>query len=434
MSILRRSPTAEGRVSTRPIPAVAFLLIAGMACVVGVLVGWVVWGSAGGVTGPAKATSQAEAVKSGIAAGAAVGGLFALWIQTRRQRTEERRHSLDEQKFQAEIDVRREELTTDLYIKAIAYLGDANPSVQIGGVYALARLADTAPSEQQRIVNTLCAYLRSPFSQPDADTMAAARDHVVSTIIEVLQNGLSLTARDRWENVDIDLSGANLVELSLTNVGVRSFRFERCTFKKDLRIINCEVSESLSIQDSTIDGPFMIGGTSVGQRAWITNTEFRDHAHMVASDFARGLSVMDSKFDKDVTLDDSHFGPPDLDIRKCRFGGGVSMEDVRIDGTLKVLSSSISGEFRGANSEFRSTVRFSEDQFGDMVDMHQAVFGRDVHFDAVMFDGEVDLSETTLKGELSVDSCGYSADTFIPPLGYEVAGSNQAVVRSHPSK
>ncbi|MFF0206229.1 pentapeptide repeat-containing protein [Streptomyces sp. NPDC005017] len=91
----------------------------------------------------------------GVVAGA--GALVALVVAYRRQRVDE---------AGAHRDATR--LHTERFTTAVSQLGDDSPAVRLGGVHALASLADDAPdtSLRQTCIDVLCAYLRLPHT-PD---------------------------------------------------------------------------------------------------------------------------------------------------------------------------------------------------------------------------------------------------------------------------
>ena len=103
------------------------------------------------------------------------GGLFALLLAARRQRTNEmdlahRRQVASETKEreeQAADDARKEALErhiTDLYSSAAEQLGSEKAPVRIAAMLTLDRLGQDNPEHQQAVMNLLCAYLRMPFS------------------------------------------------------------------------------------------------------------------------------------------------------------------------------------------------------------------------------------------------------------------------------
>ncbi|MEU4443619.1 hypothetical protein AB0K14_09075 [Actinosynnema sp. NPDC050801] len=132
-----------------------------------------------------KAAAHLDVVKvvSGIAVGG--GGLFALYLAARRQRTQElelaqrdraqahtesvaehtRLHA-ERTAAAAEQDA-AERRITELYAKSVEHLGSASAPVRLGGLYALDRLADGNPEHRQTVVDVVCAYLRMPYPPVD---------------------------------------------------------------------------------------------------------------------------------------------------------------------------------------------------------------------------------------------------------------------------
>ncbi|MFE9374739.1 pentapeptide repeat-containing protein [Streptomyces sp. NPDC006711] len=94
----------------------------------------------------------------GVVAGA--GALVALVVAYRRQRVDE-------------AGARREaiRLHTERFSRAVEQLGSDSPAVRLGGVHALAGLADDAPDDdlRQTCIDVLCAYLRLPHPSDPGD-------------------------------------------------------------------------------------------------------------------------------------------------------------------------------------------------------------------------------------------------------------------------
>lgn len=93
----------------------------------------------------------------GVVAGA--GALVALVVAYRRQRVDE---------DGALRDATR--LHTERFTTAVSQLGEESAAVRLGGVHALAGLADDAPTRElrQTCIDVLCAYLRLPYT-PESD-------------------------------------------------------------------------------------------------------------------------------------------------------------------------------------------------------------------------------------------------------------------------
>ncbi|MFJ8871291.1 pentapeptide repeat-containing protein [Streptomyces sp. NPDC102473] len=100
----------------------------------------------------------------GVVAGA--GALVALVVAYRRQRVDE-----------AGAHREATRLHTERFSQAVDKLGSDSPAVRLGGVHALAGLADDAPDDdlRQTCIDVLCAYLRLPFS-PDPGNLPSLPD------------------------------------------------------------------------------------------------------------------------------------------------------------------------------------------------------------------------------------------------------------------
>ncbi|WP_329076877.1 hypothetical protein [Streptomyces niveus] len=102
----------------------------------------------------------------GVVAGA--GALVALVVAYLRQRVDE-------------VGAHREatRLHTERFSQAVEQLGSDSPAVRLGGVHALAGLADDAPDDglRQTCIDVLCAYLQLPFTLDPGDDPAYQEEH-----------------------------------------------------------------------------------------------------------------------------------------------------------------------------------------------------------------------------------------------------------------
>ncbi|MGD6749162.1 pentapeptide repeat-containing protein [Streptomyces sp. BH105] len=150
----------------------------------------------------------------GVVAGA--GALVALIVAYRRQR-------IDEDGALREAT----RLHTERFTTAVGQLGDDSPAVRLGGVHALAGLADDAPTRglRQTCIDVLCAYVRLPYAfVPDAsggnernssEVESARREYLAfreirHTIIRLIRDHLRL-AEDHphsWQGHDFDFTDA----------------------------------------------------------------------------------------------------------------------------------------------------------------------------------------------------------------------------------
>ncbi|MGC5401708.1 pentapeptide repeat-containing protein [Streptomyces sp. DT20] len=145
----------------------------------------------------------------GVVAGA--GALVALVVAYRRQRVDE-------------VGAHREatRLHTERFSQAVEQLGSDSPAVRLGGVHALAGLADDAPDDglRQTCIDVLCAYLQLPFT-PDPGNDPAHQDEqhrylasrkVRHTIMRVIGDHFRRPqgTHRSWQGCDLDLIGVTI--------------------------------------------------------------------------------------------------------------------------------------------------------------------------------------------------------------------------------
>ncbi|NHC47130.1 pentapeptide repeat-containing protein [Motilibacter aurantiacus] len=138
------------------------------------------------------------------------GGLFAVVYAYRKQRVEEAAGRRADEENLREIDAAR----SQRYQDAAEQLGHEKAAVRLAGVYALARLADEWPTQQQTCVDVLCAYLRMPYDEQDLGD-GQVRRSVVGVIREhLLPEEDELPA---WAGLRFDLEGATFVDADFSD-------------------------------------------------------------------------------------------------------------------------------------------------------------------------------------------------------------------------
>ena len=207
--------------------------------------------ASGAKPGTDRANSRLDAVRTGLAAGAAVGAAAGLFLAFRRQHHQEVvTKSSDHDAIERRI--------TELYTKAVEQLGNDKAPVRLGGLYALERLAQDNPAQRETIVNVICAYLRMPFSPTSPNTKAqpvAVEDEEEPEIGDSWQQErqVRLTAQriladhlrdDRakdkrstdppsprfWPGIHLDLAGATLINFGLEDCVMAGADFSGATF------------------------------------------------------------------------------------------------------------------------------------------------------------------------------------------------------------
>ncbi|WP_159451043.1 pentapeptide repeat-containing protein [Micromonospora cremea] len=349
-------------------------------------------------------------------AGLAVAGGLAVTYGTYRQNQRDQADRRTEQDrlyqlSQAEQADRRAEqdrahqlnLAThvnDLYTKAVEQLGHTQAPVRLGALYSLVQLAQANPEHRQTVVNVLCAYLRMPYSRPEdlpePATPAEQRDasqelQVRLTAQRLLAEHLRAPggvsgeeAQDKppspdepfWPGMNLDLTGAALIDFSLMRASVASAIFERTTF-----------SGRGGFDGTTFTGLAWFRGATFSGRAWFFGANFSGDASFVDARFDgealfhRAIFASDVKFDKaiisgnaifdkvifggDARFHATTFGGKAASFREATFSGDTSFADVRFDGDARFHSATFIAHAWFTGVTFAQAASFWKATFDD---------------------------------------------------------------------
>lgn len=313
------------------------------------------------------ASERIEIIKTALTIGGGTGGVVALLLAGRRQWSTER----------ANADVREDAIQrriTELYTKSADQLGSDKAPVRLAGLYALERLAQENDNQRQTIVNLICAYLRMPLQSATMDDGGTLVDAVTSESLQERQvrlaaqrilsahldpgSDMATLADEFWPDVDIDLSGALLL---------------------DFKLLKCQV-----------------------RRADFTGTTFAEHASFSGTKFTAGATFVNATFRGHAVFEDTLFDS------WVRFDGAVFEDDV-------VFSSAIFNRYsRFYRTTFKGESEFGEDllgerdsaHFNDVVHFVGARFEGDARFEGVLFEGDVEFGD----GGLLTESAAYFSD------------------------
>jgi hypothetical protein len=246
-----------------------------------------------------QAADQIELVKTALAVGGGTGGVITLILASRRQ-------------WHTEQDSTAQRIT-ELYTKAADQLGSDKAPVRLAGLYALERVAQDNPGQRQTIINVLCAYLRMPYTPPTDHAPAnnafepeqAARtqeQQVRLTAQRILATHLRAgpdpdhPATTFWPDIDLDLTGATLIDFDLTYCKLRSARFGRAQF-----IGKAWFGAARFAGDAWFSRARFAG------IAWFREARFAGSAGFVGAQFAGSTLFDGAQFDKDAGFSEARF-------------------------------------------------------------------------------------------------------------------------------
>ncbi|MEV6648483.1 pentapeptide repeat-containing protein [Amycolatopsis sp. NPDC051371] len=269
-------------------------------------------------------SDRIELIKTGLTVGAGTGGVVALVLTGRRQWTTE--HDATERRL------------TDLYLKAVEQLGSDKAAVRHGGCYALERVAQDNPGQRQTVVNVLCAYLRTPYTEPVPTRNVMRRPLVSSrrlglrppavsppaaearqerevrlTVQRVLTDHLN-PGRDPkhpeptfWTGVDLDLNGATLIEFSLLGCHVATGDFTGATFVGRAWFDYAEFADPVLFTSATFTSEARFAGAVFRSTAWFDDATFSGEAQFFGTEFRGGTVFHRSTFADRAAFDHAGF-------------------------------------------------------------------------------------------------------------------------------
>lgn len=272
-------------------------------------------------TGEQKTTAHLEVFKTTASVAVMLGGLGALYLAARRQRTQEAEHNhavrtaeinkkhAERVAAATEDDAARRRVT-ELYTKAADQLGSDKAPVRLAGLYALERVGQDNPDQRQTIINVLCAYLRMPYEQPlpvgrllrdphndlirqrvEAERPRWEEGEVRLTAQRIVIDHLELVAPDgddsiSWGAYPLDLRGAVLIDLDLRGRRIGSARFDGAHFIGPALFSKACFTETAVFVDAGFRGI-----------ARFTDTRFVGDARFPSTLFAKTSSFARTRFE-----------------------------------------------------------------------------------------------------------------------------------------
>lgn len=263
-------------------------------------------------------------------AGLAVAGGLIVTYRTYRQNQVEQDRTYRQRQDEQDRTYERELFTT-----AVEQLGHENAPVRLGALYSLESLAQDHPHRRQRVVNILCAYLRSPYTAPtDGDPDALpdatpepphARDpaqevQVRQTVQRLLATHLRFSRDSKedpqhllpspdaifWPGISLDLTGATLVELDLENVSVVAATFDRATFTGRTSFSRATFTGDASFRQATFAGDARFLKATFTDASFVEAT-FAGEALFDEADFTRLARFYKATFTDDAWFTQTTF-------------------------------------------------------------------------------------------------------------------------------
>ena len=184
-----------------------------------------------GATPDGRESNSSTLRNVGLVAAGAIAFGFAYWrAKVADRQATAAQHQADTARLQSEIAQRG--LLNERYQKGAEMLGSDVPSVRLGGIYTLRRLAEEHPEEYHvQIMHLFCAFVRNPTETKGGDErwqpyetphrVTSLREDVQAVMMAIGNRSsehlnLESQARLQLDMQGADLRGAELREMNLT--------------------------------------------------------------------------------------------------------------------------------------------------------------------------------------------------------------------------
>ncbi|MFB9908481.1 pentapeptide repeat-containing protein [Allokutzneria oryzae] len=291
---------------------------------------------------PQRLAGLLDIVRIGLSVGIGTGGLFALWLATRRQRSAEQTLALQREVSQTTVNDSTERRITEQYNKAIEQLGHEKAAVRLGAIYSLERIAQEHAGHRQTVIDVFCSYLRLPY-EPPADRKrwskssaglspeaaeALAELEVRYTIQGMFWEHLGdpekrKVGEKHWPDLVLNLSRATLVDPVLRFLAVRGLWCEQLVVHgtadfRGLRVTHIAsfvkarfhdravfadgiFSESVALIDCTFEAGADLSGAAFLGLVTLIGCDFRGEVDL-GGHSSRGFAAHNCQFDHGLVL------------------------------------------------------------------------------------------------------------------------------------
>ena len=279
----------------------------------GVLTVVTLWVSAGGV-------NRGEALKTGGLAAGSVVALYALWLNDRRRRVDERRIEHDEGR-----------VADERFAKAVELLGHEADQVRVGALHALAGLARSQQRYTQIVLDVLCAYLRRPFEIPEKpDDGDGIREQQVRMTAQRLIADLLPRASDVDPPLyDLDLHGATLEFFNLAERVIGQLRMRHVRVFESIALRGTRIMREAWFTGATLEGRvFSAPETVFHDRCWFSKFTAKGIVNLDRARFLGPTKFADAAFLGPLWLRGAEFaGEPDFARAKVRLAEAHLLAD-----------------------------------------------------------------------------------------------------------
>ena len=374
---------------------------------------------------------------------AATGGVLAILTLWENRRKNDQEHM---RQVHAERRSR--------YATAIEQLADEKAPIRLGGVYTLVKLVDewladekTLPNEEERreegqaIINSLCAYIRSPFDLA-SKTIVLSQDQIPENYEGGVQQFVKDQARFREEK-ELRLTILDAIKTRLNDGIITEEDGNKKLLKGPWSDFDYDFSNTIFFYSIDFRNSYFNASSNFIQTTFIQRTDFREASFTKGADFSgaeftgyakftgaefteanfSGAEFTGAKFTKGTdfywSVDFSEAKLTEADFFEAEFTGYAKFTGAEFTGYAKFTGAEFTGyaKFTGAKfteadftgAKFTQNADFTWTEFTGYANFTGAEFTQNANFTGAKFTGAeftwteftgyADFSETTFQSK-----------------------------------
>ncbi|NED58716.1 pentapeptide repeat-containing protein [Micromonospora aurantiaca] len=306
-------------------------------------------------------------------AGLAVAGGLAVTYSTYRQNQRDQADRRAEQDRSHQLSVARH--VNDLYAKAVEQLGHEEAPVRLGALYSLVQLAQANPHQRQTVVDVMCAYLRMPYAPPDAPKSFSAPKRDPAQELQVRLTAQRLLAdhlrvpsgvsgedaqelpptldESFWPGINLDLTGAVLIDFSLNEASVHSATFLQATFRGLAMFDGVTFTANVVFDEATFTDNATFRNAAFNGAAWFRDTSLNgDWSNFGGANFTSGAWFTRANFAGEATFRGATF-TGDADFNFATFAD-AGFGEATFSGGARFFQATFKGAVRFSGATFSS--------------------------------------------------------------------------------
>jgi uncharacterized protein YjbI with pentapeptide repeats len=282
---------------------------------------------------------------------------------------------------------------SDAYARAADQLGSEKAPVRLAGLYGLERLAQVDAQYRQTVVNVICAYLRTPYAPPEqgGETVGDVAERGVRVAAQRILTSHLRPADTAlfWADIDLDLSGATLIDFTLAGGRLRAATFDRAHFAGDISFAGTQIAGAARFGNARF-----VSRRTDFQRAW-----FAGHTDFTGAGFAGDAVFGGAKFVGDTVFLKAVFAGA-ADFSQVAFTGPAVFRNVMFVGRSDFATAWFAAEADFSSSAFTKDALFNGIRFEAHVEALGAYFAAHVGFRGAYFGRNADLRAARFGGNI----------------------------------